>query len=66
MREAASPPLPQDPDSSVREAASEALALLAKGLAEAGGCGPPSSTANSPVVKVGAGSGAGRGLGWAE
>ena len=35
----------------MREAAAEALALLAKGMAEAGG-GGPSSAASSPVVKV--------------
>jgi len=41
----------QDNDSSVREAACEALALVARGIAEAGG-GTPASTASSPIVKV--------------
>ena len=41
----------QDNDSSVREAASEALGLVARGIAEAGS-GTPASAASSPVVKV--------------
>ncbi|GLC51195.1 hypothetical protein PLESTB_000476100 [Pleodorina starrii] len=42
----------QDPDSSVREASSEALALVAKGLAHVDSGAGPQGTLNNPVVKL--------------
>lgn len=47
------PACPQDPDSSVREAASEALALVAQGLAEAApAAGAGGAAGGGPVVKL--------------
>lgn len=42
----------QDADSSVREAASEGLCAVARGMAEAGTTAPGQTASQHPVVKV--------------